>query len=49
MTSKVAKLEQKLKGKRCPRCTKKKLIPRYPRRSNAVRCLNCGALGRLKK
>lgn len=49
-TSKTAKMESKLKGRRCPRCTKKKLIPRFPGgRHRAVRCMNCGALGRLKK
>jgi DNA-directed RNA polymerase subunit RPC12/RpoP len=50
MTSKTAKFEDRLKGVRCPRCTKKKLIPRFPgARHRAVRCTQCGALGRLKK
>jgi hypothetical protein len=45
---KVSTVIKKVEKMTCPRCKKgKTLIPRYPRRSNAVRCTSCGMLGQL--
>lgn len=47
--SSTAQLEKLLKKKRCPRCGKKRLVPRFPHLPLQARCLNCGALFKMTK
>jgi ribosomal protein S27E len=44
----MGRFEQYLKTKKCPKCKQATLIPKTPRIYNRIRCVNCGATGRIK-
>lgn len=46
-SNRVDRFARFLKKKRCAKCHSSRLIQKRPRIYNEVRCLNCGAVGRV--
>jgi DNA-directed RNA polymerase subunit RPC12/RpoP len=40
----MARFEKVLRKRACPKCRKKRLIPKKPSNYKQVRCMNCGGL-----